>query len=193
VGLFRPYERKSAEQASPVEPSIDETSVEGRGPRKKDAPTPTRKQAEAARRERIRPSLSPKQQKAASREAQRLRRADAFAKADNTPEKVLLRDYVDAKWHLSEFLMPVLIVLMAFSFIATRNVNLLFYTTVGTWVLLAAAIVDIALTWRGYKKLARERLRNPNFRNMLFYAVNRLIQIRRFRVPGPRIERGGTY
>lgn len=162
------------------------------GPVKKGRPTPTRREAEAARRERLNPTPTKKEQKTASRQAARARRAESFQRADNTPEKTLLRDFIDSRWHVTEFLMPALILLMALTFVTAYFPRAIVYVTVLTWGLMLLAILDMVLTWRRFKRLLAQRLPRASTRNLLFYAINRLIQIRRFRVPGPRVNRGAT-
>jgi hypothetical protein len=38
-----------------------------------------------------------------------------------------------------------------------------------------------------------ERLPGAPTRGLMMYGINRAIQIRRFRMPAPRIKRGGSY
>jgi hypothetical protein len=47
--------------------------------------------------------------------------------------------------------------------------------------------------WRGYKRVLAERLPNSSTKGLLMYGVNRCIQIRRFRMPPPRIKRGEAF
>jgi hypothetical protein len=69
MGLFR---TKKAPEPSP-EPEV-ESSPTARGPRRKDAPTPTRRQAEAARMARLNPTLSKKEARRRNSEENRRRR-----------------------------------------------------------------------------------------------------------------------
>ena len=47
--------------------------------------------------------------------------------------------------------------------------------------------------WRGFKKVLAARLPKVSPKGLLMYGMNRCIQIRRFRMPPPRIKRGETY
>jgi len=47
--------------------------------------------------------------------------------------------------------------------------------------------------WRGFKKVLAERLPRVSPKGLLMYGMNRMIQIRRFRMPSPRIKRGDVY
>jgi hypothetical protein len=60
-------------------------------------------------------------------------------------------------------------------------------------VLIGLVVVDAA--WLRFKltKLVRERLPGESTRGLTMYAVFRALQIRRFRVPPPRIRPGDKY
>ena len=70
-----------------------------------------------------------------------------------------VRNFVDTRWTVAEFLMPVMILVMAGSMItlsmglvAASNVILL-----SIWVLFAAAVIQTWFLWRGFKRLLAER------------------------------------
>ncbi|MBK7819488.1 MAG: DUF3043 domain-containing protein [Tessaracoccus sp.] len=221
MGLFRPYERKesttSGDQISALTPkgqkaeekarkaaatpaadeSVEAPVVQSvpRTPQKKAAPTPTRKQAQAARMERLHPTLTPKEQRKADRAARSAARGDAWERVERSPERALARNFVDTRWTVAEFLMPVMILVMAGSmitlsmgFMGLSNVILL-----SIWVLFAAAVIQTFFLWRGYKRLLFERHPNAETRGLLMYLVNRSMMLRRFRQPSPVIKRGDTF
>jgi Protein of unknown function (DUF3043) len=189
VALFRrtrePIEEPEPEPLAPAGPS---------GPAKKDRPTPTRKEAEAARRQRVTRNLTPRQ---ARREAAARNRADrmrSMATRDATPEKQLLRDYVDARFSLGEFLLPSLVIILALSFMGpVLGTNLTVFTTILMYVFILAVIFDGWLMWRGFKKVLAQRLPHASPKGLAMYGMNRAIQIRRFRIPPPRLKRGDRY
>ena len=221
MGLFRPYERKestSGDQISAltpkgqkaeekarkaaaapaadavVDPAPEVQSVP-RTPKKKDAPTPTRKQAQAARMERLHPTLTPKEQRKADRAARSAARGEAWERTERSPERLLVRNFVDTRWTVAEFLMPVMILVMAGSMItlamglaAASDVILL-----SIWVLFAAAVIQTWVLWRGFKRLLAERHPNAGTQGLMMYMVNRSLMLRRFRQPGPVIKRGDTF
>ena len=84
--------KKSAEPEPTPEP---EASVHAPGG-KKSAPTPTRREAEAARRARLNPQLSPKEARRRERQAQYAVRDKQFAAVEASPARTLMRDHVDA-------------------------------------------------------------------------------------------------
>jgi len=63
-------------------------------------------------------------------------------------------------------------------------------STLVMYAFIFAVIADTAIMWRGFKKLLAARLPKASPRGLLMYGMNRGIQIRRFRVPPPRVKRG---
>ena len=82
---------------TPAEPAPPPAAPAGPGMRK-DRPTPTRKEAEAARRQRVARNLSKKEARLEASRHARAERMRAINARDATPEKALLRDYVDARF-----------------------------------------------------------------------------------------------
>lgn len=200
MGLLRPYEQrtKKTDQAGTddakvvvVDESADATT--GKGPRKKSGPTPTRAEAERARMERLHPNLTKKEQKQANREASRALREQRFESQLNTPEKVLMRDYVDARWTVTEFLLPTMLVMVAVSFMFNSN-PMVQTIIMGVMIfLLISWFGNVWWAWRGFKAEAKERIKDPRFQGLLLEMNSRMMSIRRFRNPGPRIKRGDSY
>jgi len=189
VGLFRPYER-SEEAAEPTSTDAG-TTQQSAQPAKKDAPTPSRKEAEAARRERLHPSLSPAQQRKADRQAQAVARQRAYAEADNTPERVLMRDYIDSRKGFAQYSMPALMVTLALA-IGSLYISTDVATVVGflPYVVILGIVIDLFFMWSGYKKLHATRLPRVPLKGLLAYGVNRSINFRRFRMPAARVKPG---
>jgi hypothetical protein len=185
VALFR---RSAPDNPTPPEP------VAPAGPgAKKARPTPTRKEAEAARRQRVTRSLSKKEARAEASRHSRAERLKAINAREAVPEKALLRDYVDARFNLGEFLLPSLVVILALTFLSQTIPMVSVISTAVMYLFLLAVIADSALMWRGFKKVLAARLPKASTRGLLMYGVNRAIQIRRFRMPPPRIKRGQSF
>ena len=161
-----------------------------RMPQKKDAPTKSRKQAEAERMERLHPTLTPKQQRKADRLARETARMEALDRAEQAPERVLLRDFLDSRWTINEFVLPGMILIMAFTMATINNVLLSSYVAMGLWALMIMAIINSWFMWRSFKKILAERIPRANTRGLAMYMFNRSIMLRRFRRPAPRIARG---
>lgn len=205
MGLFRPYERTekterqrtstvrrgsrtaSAEPAG--QPAAAEKITVTRGGAKA-GPTPTRKEAEAARMQRLHPSLSPKEQRKADREARFRSQQEAWDRIERSPERALLRDFVDTRWTIAEFMMPAMILIMALMMVTMNNVQLSFYVSMSLWGIFILAVINVAIMWRSYKQLLDERIPGANRKGLLMYMINRSMMIRRFRRPSPRIKRG---
>lgn len=189
MGLFRPYERREGSTPAP-EPTpvvIPNPAKPGR----KDAPTPSRREAEAARRERLNPTLSPKEAKARERAAKASLRDEQVAKAESAPGKVLVRDFVDSRRGIAQWSMPILLVTLAFSLLMTSvSSDAAMLVTVLTYAVFLLIALDIYLMWRKYKRLHAERLPNVPLKGLLSYMLNRSINVRRLRMPAPRVKPG---
>lgn len=181
MGVFRPYDP----QAKSAPEESDSTQGKGKG-----APTPTRKQAEAARRQRVNPVLTPKEARAKDRDLRRMAQQKSMAAQDAQPERALLRDYIDARFNLTEFLLPTWLVVFAVSLLATKWPFLVELAAIAAWGLLLLAVVDLYVMWRGYKKLLAVKHPNASSRGLLMVGVNRALSIRPWRAPAPRVKRG---
>ena len=122
-----------------------------------------------------------------------IRRGEQWAlpARDRGPVKALARDYIDSRRRLSEYYMYLMIVLVIVLFIKKSGLQL--YAEPIALVLILLVVVDAA--WLRFKltKLVRERLPGESTRGLTTYAVFRALQIRRFRVPPPRIRPGDQY
>ena len=184
MALFR---RNS--QAAP-EPT---TTVESAPTGKKDRPTPTRKEAEAARRQRMSTRLSKKESRAAAGRQSRSDRMRAISAREATPEKILMRDYIDARFNIGEFLLPSVVVILAVTVLGSYWPRVTLIATLAMYLFILAVFVDGYLMWRGFKKVLAARLPKTSPKGLLLYGMTRSTQIRRFRSPAPRIKRGEAY
>jgi len=184
----------SDSDASPARPGAV-TAGKGR-------PTPKRSEAERRRRE---PYTAPKDRKEAARTSRDRQRTDrtrrmeavrrgeewAMPPRDRGPVKALARDYVDSRRRVSEYYMYGLLVLLVLLFIRTPIVQ-----TIVPLVVLAAVLimgVEGVLIGRKVKSLAAERLPGQSTRGLALYSAMRALQIRRLRVPKPRVKPGDSF
>ena len=168
----------------------------------KGRPTPKRSEAERRRRE---PYTAPKDRKEASRASRdrtrtdRTRRMEAVRRGeewampprDRGPVKALARDYVDSKRRISEYYMYGLLVLLVLLFIRTPVVQ-----TIVPLLVLAAVLImafEGIFIGRKVKTLAAERLPGESTRGLALYSAMRALQIRRLRVPKPRVKPGESF
>jgi hypothetical protein len=121
-----------------------------------------------------------------------LRRGEDWALPvrDRGPVKALARDYVDSRRRLSEFYMYGLLVLLVLLFIP----NALVKSIVPLLVLAAVLImlVEGIFIGRRVRALAAERLPGESTRGIGLYASMRALQIRKLRMPKPRVHIGDT-
>lgn len=185
VALFRSKNAAPGEVESP--PLVQEV---GAGRARKSEPTPTRKQAEALRRQRVTKTYTKKEARVEASRSARGDRLKAMQARDNTPEKALMRNYIDARRNIGEFLLPGMVVILAATFLYQVMPQVSVIATAVMYVFIGLVLVDAFLMWRGFRKLLAKRLPRASSKGLLFYGVNRAIQIRRFRIPPPQVKRG---
>jgi hypothetical protein len=119
-----------------------------------------------------------------------MRRGEAWAlnPRDRGPARALARDYIDSKRRISEYYMYVLVVLLAAVFVRSKSAQAIISPLVLALVLVI--VVDGLLIRRSLRRLMAERLPGESARGLTMYAVMRALQIRRFRVPSPRVGPG---
>ena len=169
----------------------------------KGRPTPKRSEAERNRRQPITGSRAPAtprtpEDKAKAR-TDRSRRYEAMKKGetwalnprDRGPARALARDYIDSKRRISEYYMYILIVLLAGVFIRSKTAQT--YVSPLVLVLVVIIMVDSQLIRYRLRKLVSERLPGESARGLTLYATMRALQIRRFRVPAPRVRPGDKF
>jgi hypothetical protein len=168
----------------------------------KGRPTPKRRQAEAANK---RP-LVPDDRKAAAKAA----RLDARAKRDREfealktgderylpakdrgPARRYIRDHVDARRNLGEFFLPMAVVLLVLQVtLAQVNAGLAVFSLLFLYVFVIAMMVDAFIMWRTLKKrLVAKFGADAIPRGVAMYAVMRVFQLRRSRLPKPQVKHG---
>jgi Protein of unknown function (DUF3043) len=169
----------------------------------KGRPTPKRSEAERGRRQPITGSRAPAaprtpEEKAKAR-SERVRRTTAMRageewalnRKDRGPARALARDYIDSTRRVSEYFMYILVVLLAVIFV--RNKTLQTYLSPLVLVLVVVILIDAQFVRYRLRKLVSERLPGESTRGLTFYAMQRAIQIRRLRMPAPRVRPGEKF
>ena len=182
--MFRRTEKQPAETVHPEK-------VDG-----KNRPTPSRREAEAAARQRAKAGMDKKSAQKLLKE----RRAESNRKVregmrsgdprylmdrDKGPVKAFVRDYVDVRISFMEYLLPVLVVIMVLQFSGVKTLQTF---SQGLWSATILLLV-IETAWLLFR-LGREiktRFPEENARGWRFYALMRAIQIRQLRMPKPRL------
>ncbi len=173
----------------------------------KGRPTPKRSEAERNRRQPITGSGSRSRAPAAPRtpeeksraRGERARKYEAMKQGeswalnprDRGPVRALARDYIDSKRRISEYYMYILVLLLAAVFL--RNKTEQQYISPLVLVLVVVILVDAQVIRRSLRRLIAERLPGESTRGLTMYAVMRALQIRRFRIPAPRVRPGDKF
>jgi len=165
----------------------------------KGRPTPKRSEAERRRRG---PYGAPGDKKAAYQQSRdrdkssRARRMEAMKRGENWalprkdqgPVRGLARDYVDARRSISEYYMFGILVLVILLFVpALRKSAVLDYLVL---LLLLVIVVESYFVGNRIIRLANQRFPGENTRGVRMYAAIRQTQIRRLRMPAPRVKVG---
>jgi hypothetical protein len=197
----QPTTADSAAEDAAAAPDADAAAARPGTTAAKGRPTPKRSESERRRR----PYTAPGDKKEANRQyrdrqrqerARRMQGAQrgeqwALPPRDRGPVKALARDYVDSRRRLSEFYMYGLLVLLVLLFVR----NALVQSIVPLLVLIAVMImlVEGIFIGRRVRALAEERLPGESTRGVRLYAAMRALQIRRLRMPKPRIKPGESF
>lgn len=189
--LFRRTEK--SETAPAVEPKPD-----GKG-----RPTPSRKEAEAAAKERARAVMD----KDAAKKLLRERRVEGnkqmregmrageerfLPERDKGPVKRFIRDWVDSRLTFTEFLLPLLVLIMVLSVLGRHNQKsgpalLANYLWSASVLLL---IVDVMITRFRLRRALKRKFPEENLRGTTFYAFLRVLQLRPMRIPKTQVKVG---
>jgi hypothetical protein len=192
----RPADDPEVADEVPEEPVVSDraglTQSKGR-------PTPKRSEAERRRRQ---PYSAPGDRKAAANQsrdrdrAARSRRMEAMKRGENWalprkdqgPVRALARDYVDARRSISEYYMFGILVLVVLLFVpALRKSAVLDYLVL---LLLLVIVVESYFVGNRIIRLAHQRFPGENTKGVRLYAAIRQTQIRRLRMPAPRVKVG---
>lgn len=167
----------------------------------KGRPTPTRKEAEAKNR---RPLVT--NDRKAARAKQRSANQQARIQMDQAmrtgderhmpaqhrgPQRRYVRDYVDARWSLGEFFLPIAMVFLVMTFVWGSQPQWALPLLLILYGIVAIALIDAVLLGRRIRAKLTERYGKENLqRGIVMYAVLRAFQLRPTRMPKPQVKRG---
>jgi hypothetical protein len=105
---------------------------------------------------------------------------------DQGPVRRYARDLVDTRLSVAEFFLPLALVILLLTFVGTAQMKLFGGTL---WLMLVLLIVfdSIVLAFQLRRGL-RRNLPDESHRGAVPYALMRSMQIRRFRLPPPRMK-----
>ena len=184
-----------AAQAPPPEPAI------GKG-----HPTPSRKEAEAQRKQTLKVPSDPKAAKKAARaraaEERNANRAALLAgderalpPRDAGPVRKFARDFVDGRFAAAELFMPMAILVLVAGFLPWQSWGLpqaQGYVSLMWMAMTLFIVVDTTvLLLRMNAKVKEQWPEKADRKGVTFYALMRVLQLRRLRLPPPRIRRNG--
>ena len=166
----------------------------------KGRPTPSRKEAEAARKTTIRAQSGTKSDKKASREAGRIQRSRErqgmlagdpryLPARDQGPVRAFVRDFVDGRYTVAEYFIFMAVVVLLLGFVNNPSVQQLVsigFFLMATLIVVDTSILIIQLTRRAKKEFPEKSDRS----GIILYALMRTLQYRRLRMPKPRVQRG---
>ncbi|MGH3413369.1 MAG: DUF3043 domain-containing protein [Marmoricola sp.] len=185
--------QKGTASSAADQPTQDTTSHGGKG-----RPTPSRKEAQAAARERA------KAGKDTSRKATRERRTAQNRKVregmragdqrylparDRGPVKRAVRDFVDSRLCFAEFLLPLLIIIMVLS---QSHAPQIMQIANGLWTAtFVLTLVDTGWMIFRLRKSLHQKFSPDQLKGTTFYAILRVLQMRFMRVPKATVGIGG--
>lgn len=169
----------------------------------KGRPTPSRKEAEAARKKQMKVPMSRKEQAKrdrVTREADRAKQREALKTGDERylpmrergPVRRFCRDYVDRRRNFAEYLLPFLVILLVLFAVAgsiSANASTLLTAVVYPFVLVGTVLDEVIMV-RGLKRELKARFGPDEAKGQTMYAVLRSTQLRRFRLPKVQVKRG---
>ncbi len=184
-------------KAETVPPTTDDVAPHPGG---KGRPTPSRREAEAARKKRLAPPRTRKeagvQRREKMRESKLAQRAalegrgdDSYLPArDQGPERRFLRDYVDTRRTIGEFMLPLFFLIFISVYIKQEWAQR--FSSMAFLAIVALMIIDAVRIARGSKTALREKFGDDAVKGNTMYTLLRSWQMRRLRLPKPRVKAG---
>jgi len=194
--VFRRNSSQQVADATPADVTPAESATSGKG-----RATPTRKEAEIARKQRLGAlPMDPKERRRAEKEAQRtgydrsrqaLRSGDErhYPARDQGPAKAWVRDYVDGRLRLLELLMP--LVILCWATLLMRNTKIYIYSSFVMEIVVVLGLVLGLLLAQRIKKAVAGEFGPDEARGTGFYAFSRAVMPRPLRQPKPRVTMRG--
>ncbi|WP_420112559.1 DUF3043 domain-containing protein [Pseudactinotalea sp.] len=194
------FGRKKNDDAVAVDdaPVIEETPTVGKG-----RPTPKRRDAEAANK---RPLISGDRK--ADREKARAHQAKQRALMDEAmktgderylpaqhkgPVRRFARDWVDSRWTLGEFFLPVALLVVVVMFggsMAGLPPQIIVYAILGLYAIVLVAVIEAIVLSILVHRHAVAQFGRGSVRGIRLYTAMRSMQMRRMRLPKPQVKRG---
>ncbi|WP_179548291.1 DUF3043 domain-containing protein [Herbiconiux flava] len=186
--------RKSSAAEPVIEAPVEEQTGTGKG-----HATPTRKEREAANKRPLVPNDRKEATKDARRRQQELRERARVGMAngdekylplrDKGPQRRYVRDYIDARLNLGEFIIPAMFVVILLTLVPAPELQA--GVMLGLYAFVLIVIADcVFVNFRLMKKLRVKFGADNVERGLRWYATMRALQFRRLRLPKPQVKRG---
>jgi hypothetical protein len=107
---------------------------------------------------------------------------------DRGPVRKFARDYIDSRFNVAEFFLPMAVVILVLSVVqvpALQNIALLLWL-----VIIILIVVDSFLNVFRLRKQLAERFPGQDTKGTVWYSLMRSLQMRRLRLPKPQVKRG---
>ncbi|MGW2343448.1 DUF3043 domain-containing protein [Streptomyces sp. NPDC001661] len=195
--MFRSRSKDDKAQAAQAKVTMSKEPRDPQAP--KGRPTPKRSEAQTQRRSVANTKMTPKEARNRSRDERRTamqRQREALANGDERylpardkgPVRKFARDFVDSRFAIAEYFLPMAVVILVLSMIrvgSLQNIALLLWLFV-----IVAIVVDSAVTGFRLKKILAEKFPNERRKGAVAYALMRTLQMKRLRLPKPQVKRG---
>ncbi|MFE2838443.1 DUF3043 domain-containing protein [Streptomyces mirabilis] len=194
------FRSRAKEEKAPADKAQVTDSKQTRDPQApKGRPTPKRSEAQTQRRSVAQTPTTRKEAAKRQRDERRVqmeKQRQALANGDERylpardkgPVRKFARDFVDSRFCVAEFFLPMAVVILVLSMVrvgSLQNIALLLWL-----VVIVMIVVDsIAIAIRLKKQLAA-RFPDVPKKGAVAYALMRTLQMRRLRLPKPQVKRG---
>ncbi len=190
--MARPSTAKPTKTPDPAESTAEPTTA-GKG-----QPTPSRREKEAARKrplvsnDRAAARKASREAMAAQRDRARIGLANGEEKylpmRDRGPQKRYVRDYVDARFSVGEFLIPMMFIIIILTFIPSPDVQLV--SLIALWGFFLVAVADVVILGLLLRRKLAAKFGAERVERVRWYAAMRALQLRLMRLPKPQVKRG---
>lgn len=172
--------------------SQDEHVAQGKG-----RPTRSRREATAGRKQGLSAPRDAAAARARDREARRTARAGLlagdpryFPRRDQGPVREFVRDFIDSRRTAGEYFVMGALLVMVLGLVPNKAVQSA--VVIGWSLALSLVVADtVFVAWR-LSSAVRARFDSSSRRGAVSYGLLRALQMRRFRIPPPRVRPGGA-
>ncbi|MFB8132113.1 DUF3043 domain-containing protein [Streptomyces mirabilis] len=194
------FRSRAKEEKAPADKAQVTDSKQTRDPQApKGRPTPKRSEAQTQRRNVAQTPTTRKEAAKRQRDERRVqmeKQRQALANGDERylpardkgPVRKFARDFVDSRFCVAEFFLPMAVVILVLSMVrvgSLQNIALLLWLVVIVMIVVDSIGIAIRL-----KKQLAARFPDVPKKGAVAYALMRTLQMRRLRLPKPQVKRG---